>query len=389
MAISGSGLKKKHLILFHLHKFFTRFGLNIFFAFGVLVLYAITNSVYITLMFLLVQYLSIIILNTVFLNVTLNILNKFDIKRVMFFGLFIFGMTFIIIPQLNNNSQYFVLTLLIISTLAALGANLYYTPGEMARLNYIGSSKKPGLSASLFNSNATIAGLMASFITLYINKTASIILLFILAGASFVLSFSFLYFVQLEFKKFDTKFSKYIKKLHTKEHLACMELNHELYNVGIPFVILFTLGSINKSISIIAVSSVLTLIIINFAGIFKDKNNNAFLYIAAMVQIGAWASYVFVKSPIGFITLGILISSSYKVINSTYEAKLGQRLADGDAMDIKLSSNFSQILGRIIILIMLLLIYIIVGTIPKEILMLGSIFIIPRILFTLKKTAIK
>lgn len=374
----------KNLILFHLHKFLTEFGLNIFFAFGALVLYAMTKSVYITLIFLFVKYLSIITLNSVFLNMTLAIMNRFNIKLVMFFGLIIFGITFIIIPNLNINSEYFFILLMIISTLAALGANLYYTPEELTRFNYIGSSKKPGLSSSLFASNAIMSSLTASFIAIYINKTTSITLLFTLAGLSFILSFVFLYSIQFNFKKYSTKFSKYIKKLSFKEHLACMELNHELYNVGLPFVILFSFASIQKSIYIVAISSIATLIFINFAGIFKDKNNNVPLYVAGLIQIISWIGYIFIDSIAGFVILGILISSSYKIIGSAYEAKLGYKLANGNSMDIKLSSNFSQISGRMIVLIILIFTYAFFKTIPKEILALGSVFIIPKILFTLK-----
>lgn len=377
---------KNNALMFYGHWFFTSFTLNLFFIFGALLVYSKTESVFLTLFFYLLIYVSIIFSNTVFLKIFINALNRFGFKKVMVVGLIVLSGSYFLLFFTSNDVRFFNLIIFCAAILNGMSSNLYYMPAGTVRLNFIGKSKKPGFVSALYSANGIFSGILAVILALMFNLRQELDLLFLFAGASLIMSCLFLYYVEMKKQIYRIHLREYVSRLSFWEHLACAETTHELRTIALPLVILFSLGSISKSIWISGVVAIGTILIISITGHLKDKNNNFLLYAATLGSFFGWMAYLFVDSEAGFIVAGILTGMTYKMINSNFEARMGRCVANSECgLDVRLAFNFSQILGRILIVVLLIGLYFFTGNIGKSILFLGFVFLIPKVAYALGK----
>jgi MFS family permease len=304
----------------------------------------------------------------------------------MVIGLIVLSASYMLLFFIPNNVELLNWIIFFAAILNGVGSNLYYMPAGTVRLRLIGKSKRPGFVSALYSANGILSGILAVVLALVFNFKKEIDLLFLFAGMSLIVSCCFLYFVRVKKVKYEIGLKEYLQKLSFFEHLACAETTHELRTVALPLVVLFSFGSIDKSIWISGVVAIGTILMINATGKLKDKNNNFLLHVAIVGAFLGWASYLFVGSEIGFIVAGIVTGMTYKMINSNFEARMGRCVANSECgLDVKLAFNFSQIMGRVFIVIFLIILYFCSGDFGKNVLFLGFALLIPKIIYTLRR----
>jgi MFS family permease len=376
---------KKNLVLFFALRFFTSLTLGLYFAFGSLLVYNKTHSIILTLIYNLVNYLGLVLLNSVLLPVTLKAVNFFGPKRCMAAGLVVLSLSYLMLFQIQASATYFAFILLLIALLNSLGSNLYYILSNTTYYLVIGNSDRPGMLSALLSTNSTVAGIIAAIVGLLFNQWQIVGYIFLAQGLLLIIGVAALMLMDLPQPVYEIKFPHYLKKLSLYEHLAAMELNHELATTAVPLIVLLKFNSLDKSFLVNSLVLLGTIVAVNLAGYLKDKNNNMFLYIASGIGVVGWIMYLFADTPGSFIILGILVGVSYKAIGTAFDGRLGRKFSNsGAGLEMQLSFNFSQILGRVFIIIGLLLTYLISGSIDTLFLITGSLLIIPKIIFAFK-----
>ena len=376
---------KKNLFLFFSLRFFTSLSLGLYFVFGSLLIYDKSHSITVTLLFNLVNYAGLILLDSICLPITQKIINVLGPKKCMTAGLLVLSFSYIFLFAISPLTSHFIFWLLAIALLNSIGSNFYWLFSNTTYYLLIGNSLRPASFSALLSTNSTLAGIAAVIIGLLFNYQKNIDGIFLSQGVILAAAIISLLLMNLPRPVYKIKFPDYLKKLSFFEHLAAMELNHELATTALPLVILLSFQSISKSFVINGIVAAGTIFIINIAGYLKDKNSNALIYVSSIISMVGWLLYAFIHTAASFIVIGILVGFGYQIVSTIFDGRLGRQFSNsGRGLEMQLSFNFSQILGRIIIILMLLFIYLLTHNISQMILISGAVFLLPKIIYDLR-----
>ena len=163
--------------------------------------------------------------------------------------------------------------------------------------------------------------------------------------------------------------------------------DHEIYVTAVPLAILLLSASLKLSININAIIAVFGIMLAYLAGSLKDRDRTWLVWWALAIGIVSWGAYAFVKTPLGFIIPGVLISLCMGILTLYRESRMGPYMNQARSfLGATFAIEFMRSMGGLIATVLILLAYLIFNTLPKEFLAISWLFLIPLALYGVKKS---
>lgn len=327
--------------------------------------------------------MSLLIINSLLLSPFLQIVNSFQAKWIMILGLLVIAISYFTLFKVSNSMPFFLPILFATAVLNSIGSNFYFTLSDTIYYSIIGNSLTPASFSGLFSAIIAISGLASAVIGLELNRVGMQNTLFAVASVGVIIAIIPLITIAIPKAQYQVSFSSYLSRLSFWEHIVSMELSHELMYTATPLVLLLAFNSTGKSFLISGIILISTIFFSYITGYLKDRGNNTILYIAALLSIASWAAYAFIGENLkAFILLGITTAIACQIIGTAFDARIGRRFINsGAAFEANLAFNFSKIFGRITVIVILLTTYVVTNNLDKVILVLGVLFILPKVFY--------
>jgi len=364
------------------------FTQSLFFAFGALLIYYKTDSVLWVLLFNIAAGVTSVLAKSIGFEVIVNSMRRWGLAPVMSFGLFLKIFSFLIIFFLTSANPNFYIVLLLMAVAGNLGSAIYNTGNTTLALEVIGISKFPGFSAALLNILEILGSIGAIVAGIILNYYGLFNFLFLAGAFMLLISIFPLYGIPSpETPKID--FKSNFKTVPWSMILANFNPDHETQVTGIPLIILISSLSLHLSVEINALIAVFSIIFAYVTGKLIDKKNTNLIYITLIVAIIAWSSYIFIKTPLGFIVPGIIITLAMNILTLYREAHMGSFMEKNKSyLNNTFIIEFSRSCGSLFTTIVMLSLYLIFNTLPKNILAMSWIYLLPLAWYGLRQTKI-
>src|SRR3989344_1400173 len=283
-----------------LHSFFHKFTERLFFAFGALLIFAKTGSLFWTLMFALVGHVGTILLKSGGFPWLIKLFRSMGMVRGMTLGLFLKAGALAAIFYIDPGYAFFYHIILALSVVSNVGNTLYVTGANALMFEVIGVSGTPGRSSAQIAIFHTISGLLAAAMGILLGNQDVFLYSFLVGGAALLVSTLPLWGIATPPIP-AVSFRANLKKISLSMFFANVNPDHEISVMGLPLVIFVLSASLQKSIWITAAIAIAGILVAYGAGWLRDHHGSWFSWLALSVGIVAWAAYGFVDTPIGFL----------------------------------------------------------------------------------------
>lgn len=362
------------------------FTQSLFFAFGALLIYSKTHSILWVLLYNLVAGITSVIVKSIGFNITVKNRHRWGFAQIMTVGLFLKILSFLAVFLLTNTTPSFYVILLCMGIAGNLGSAIYNTGNTTLALEVIGISEFPGFSAAQINILEILSGLLAIIAGVILNYYGLFNYLFLVGALMLFLSILPLYGIPSP-KAPGSNFKSNFKTTPWSMILANFNPDHEIQVTGIPLIIFLASLSIHLSVEVNAAIAAFSIVFAYITGILIDKKNKQMIYVTLFLGIIAWSSYVFVKTPIGFIIPGIVITIVMSILTLYREARMGSYMQKkGDYLNNTFVIEFARSCGSLFATLLMLALYLIFNNLPKDILAMSWIFLLPLAWYGIQQT---
>ena len=374
-------IRKRYLIHTILHKFTEK----LFFTFGILLIFAKTNSIPTTLLFVLFGVVVNLLLKSVGLPIVTGLFRNFGLVSTMSLGLLIKASSLFGIFILQPDLSYFNSILFLLSGTETIGNVLYVVGANALMFQVIGTSKHSGSSTALITILQIASGLVATAVGIVLALNDAFLYTFLVGVIVLLISTIPLLGIKI-FTFQDVSFSKNLRKISLGMFFANVNPEHEYKVTAVPLIILMLSASLETSVWISAAVAATSIVLSFITGKLLDRRSIWVIWTAFFVGTFAWVLYGFAVSPIHFLIPGILIGLSAEVLGIGREAKMSKELyADNNIFGGTLAVEFGRASGKLIGLIILLAAYVLYDTLPQLLLITGGLFLIPITLYSTRR----
>jgi len=364
------------------HELLRHLGLFVFYSFGALLFFELTNSIVATLAIGTIYFSAGIISRSVFVPLFSYIKDRIGIISCMGIGLAIVAVSNALVFFMGHYAEITVVGLSIIMVIASWGSGLYWLFSNIIKLNSIGNSKQP----ASYSSYLTIARMFAAILSTLIGIVLSFqnAFLVLLGLSSVILFFSLVPLSKM--KDIDHKESFAFKHMFTRISplglIANVRVVAEIFNYGIPLFFLISYQSVPKSVLLTGASYIIAMVLSYYVGKFKDSNNHTLVRIASVIVVSGFVILTQVSSVILLVVIVSILNVCAKAINVAATARLGQEMAASknkieSMAGIEVARNVGSAAGVLLFLI----VFSVYGTIPQWSLGFGALVVIPGIIY--------
>jgi hypothetical protein len=371
---------------YFLYVILNNFTQSLFFAFGALLIFSKTHSILGVLIFNLAGDLAAVLTKSLGFGTVTRAVRDFKFVPVMIMALLMNVFSYGTIFLLKNNMQYFYFSLIMVAIIGNIGSAIYNVCGNTLMFEVIGNSSVPGFSAAQINILEILSGFLAVLVGIVLSRYGLFNFAFLAGALMLLISVMPLYGIPSpEMPR--VSFRENIKTIPRSMLWANFNPDHEIQVSALPLVILLLSASLKLSVNINAVIAGFSIIFTYLAGFFKDRDGAWLVWLSLLVGAASWTAYVFVKTPLGFILPGILISFIMGIMTLYREARMGPFMKAiksfwGGTFAIEFMRSLGSLAGTIIILS----VYLIFKTLPKEFLAMSWIFLIPLAVYGAKRS---
>ncbi len=365
-----------------LHYFLQSFFQSLFFSFGVLLIYAKTDSISLAIVYGLISSFLSLFLKSIALRYWWKRMAGYSIVYVMLLGMVCTAGSFMGLYFLHPGSVSFV-DFSVIILLSALGNSFYWIPSNALYLYVVGASKHPGRYSALLSIAFIAASVLSAVAGLLFNIRDHFILLLPVAAVMVVVSVAPLLNVHIPLRK-DFGFRASWKSLSWGAIAANMNPDHRFMICALPLFLAEFFHSVSASIWIMGVTAILSALCAYFAGQHKDGKKSAIYIAALVVNVGVWIGYGVATTVGVFVLLGVLLQVASTTIDTGREARLSREMANaGDATATSIAIEFARSLASVFGLVIILVLYYIYGHIPQASFAIAALFVLPRALYAI------
>jgi len=371
---------------YFLYTILNTFTQNLFFAFGALLIFSVAHSILVVLLYNLVGDITSVSAKSLGFGAIARSMRRWGFIPVMVVGLFMNIGAYVAIFSLTEHATHLYLVLLLTAIVGKIGSAIYNVCGSTLMLRVIGSSNAPGFSAAQIDSLKILSGLLAVVVGVVLSHYGFFNFAFLVGALMLLASIIPLYGIP-DPPIPDIPFKENIKKIPRAMLWANFNPDHEIMVTALPLVILLLSASLKLSVNINAVIAVFSIILAYLAGSLKDRNRTWLAWFALAVGITSWGSYIFVKTPLGFVVPSILVGLSMGILTLYRESRMGPFMNQAKSFfEATFAIEFMRSLGGLAATVLILVTYIIFHTIPKEFLAISWLFLIPLAVYGAKKS---
>lgn len=362
------------------------FTQSLFFAFGALLIYSKTHSILWVLLYNLVAGITSVIVKSIGFNVTVKNMRRWGFAPIVTVGLFLKIFSFLVVFLLTNTTPGFYIILLCMGIAGSLGSAIYNTGNTTLALEVIGISQFPGFSAAQINMLEILSGLLAIIAGVILNYYGLFNYLFLIGALMLFLSILPLYGIPNP-QAPESNFKSNFKNTPWSMILANFNPDHEIQVTGIPLIIFLASLSLHLSVEVNAAIAAFSIVFAYITGVLIDKKNTQMIYVTLFLGIIAWSSYIFVKTPIGFIIPGIVITIVMSILTLYREARMGSYMQKkGDYLNNTFVIEFARSCGSLFATLLMLTLYLVFNNLPKDVLAMSWIFLLPLAWYGIQQT---
>lgn len=379
----------KQYKIYLLHVFLQEFAEMSFFVFGSLLFYLKTSSVINTLFFGLTLKATALIVKSVLVRPFLLLVKFVGVTRIMTLSLLVWGLTLISFFFIHVKDTPSLMLFFLVGIIFSIFNSCYWMLSNAFGFKFLGLSNTPGQYSSFWQIIIVLSSASVSAIGLLLHLDHNFLLLLVVMGLMLVASILPLKYMippSVQVVSFDDC----VKKLSSHGFWANVNPEHDMTTTGVPLIILLTFGSLSKSIWISILVALITVLFVYLAGMTKDNRNNKLAGLAGLALVAGLILYGFARTPLTFILVGVLVGASNSVVDTAREAGLGRELTNGqDAIAGTIAIEFARSFGGFLGELILVISYLITGTLWQPILIVGAITVLPKIFYALKNIAAK
>jgi hypothetical protein len=366
---------------YFLHTILNKFTQNLFFSFGALLIYYKTGSIPLVIVYYLTGNIAAALTKSIGLKTVVRIMRKFGFIPAMTGGLLINMAGLLVIFSLNHSTSYFLLTLLLVTAISHIGIAVYHVGNTTLQLEIIGNSKTPGFSAAKIDIINIAGGLLAVAAGVIFHHYERFDFLFLIGALMMFASTIPLYGIPAPAMP-DANFFANIKAIPKRMLLANFNPDHEIQVVGLPLIILLASASLKFSIQATAAIGAFSIILSYINGKLIDRKRSTIVWVALIIGIIFWSSYIFIEVPLWFAIAGIAIALTMNILTLYREAHMGLFMRQtGDFLNATFVVEFARSFGSFFGNAILLLAYLAFGSLHKNILAFSWLFLLPLALY--------
>lgn len=374
----------KQYKIYLLHAVLLGFTEMSFYIFGSLLFYLKTGSVINTLFFGLTLKAVALVIKSVLVKPFLKMVKSLGVIQVMVVSIFIWGAAAISLFLIKVTGLDSLFLFFMAGAVYAAAHSCYWMLSNAFGFKFIGQSKIPGQYSSYWQIATILAGASASLAGLFLHLDHNFLLLLFLMGCMLVASAIPLKYVMAPEVKV-VSFNDCARVISVHGFWANINPEHDMTTVAVPLIILFTFGSLSKSIWISVTVALITMLFAYLVGHAKDRRSNKLPALGGITLALGMVAYGFIKSPLAFVVVGVLVGVGTSMVDTAREACAGRELTNNqDAIAGTIAIEFARSFGGFVGELTLIVSYIIVGSLWQPILILGAFSVLPKVFYAIK-----
>lgn len=355
-----------------------------FISFGSLLIYLKTGSILNTLIFGAIMKLTAMVVKSFFVKPYLSFVKNTGVIKVMIGCLFLWGASLVGLFLIHADNNSSVTILYLIGVVYSLAHSGYWMLSNTFGFSYVGLSKTPGRYSSYWQIATIFPGIIAALAGLFLNIGNNFLGLLLLMGILLIVSIIPLGFLKAPEVRV-VSFKDCVRKISTNGFWANVNPEYTMINVAVPLIILFSFGSLSKSIWVSVIVTIVTVIFVYFIGKSKDHKDNRLVGLSSVALIGGLIYYGLADSPMGFVVAGVVVGISMSMVDTSREACAGRELTNNhDPMAGTVAIEFARSFGGFLGELILIFTYLITGSLWQPILIFGAITILPKVFYAIK-----
>jgi MFS family permease len=366
-----------------IHTFLQSFSQSVLVTFGALFIYAKTGSIGIALAAEFAGITADLIIRSPFVEIWWNRwLGRRQVLAMMV-GMAITALASMGIFFTDTSLASASFLLILLAGLSSIGTSVYWIPSNAAYFRAVGPSSTPGYTTSLLTILRIAAAILAAIVSLLLNAQNHFLVLLPILAIIALLSLIPLQKLRLPLEE-PVSWKRSVTRMSKKSFWANFLGDNQLRTTGVPLVLVLLYGSFSKPAAIGALTLLFAAILGYFAGKLKDGNKSSLFTIALIGAIFVWIAYAFIKAPLAFVILGTLEYIFSTILNVGRDARLGREAANtGHFVESALAVELTRALGTMAGLLVLILAYWTMGSLPQFVLLTGILFVVPRGLYAI------
>lgn len=367
-----------------IHVTFQNFTEVAFISFSSLLVYLKTGSVLETLIFGMMLKLVAMTVKSLFVRPYLGFVKRIGVIRIMTASLVLWGASLVGLFLIQPHGQLGIAAFFLAGIVYSVAHSGYWILSNALGFSYVGSSKTPGTYSSYWQIATIFPGVIAALAGLFLNAGNNFLTMFLLMGLLLIVSIVPLRFVTApEIKA--VSFRACIKHVSSLGFWSNVNPEYTIMNVAIPLITLFLFGSLSKSIFISAVVIIVTIVLVYLMGEMKDRKDNRLAGLSGLVMLGGLVYYGVAHSQLGFIVAGIIVGVTMSMVDTSREAGVGRELTNNqDPIAGAVAVEFARSLGGFLGYLILIIAYLITGSLWQPILIFGAVMTLPKVFYAIR-----
>jgi hypothetical protein len=370
-----------------LHSFMQWFGQSMFVNFGVLLIYEKTGSLFLTLLFGVVDHGTDALLKSLGIGLYSRLLRKIGAAPIMLIGTSIAALSILGLYFFRGDMPYSTVYLFGLAAALGAGSAMYWVTSHAIILNSMGLHKATGQRASLLTTVRQFATIAGAGLTILFQHYASLNLILLIGGLVLLVSTLPLRGVELKIKN-HVRFSHVIRALSWRDIIGSNSSLSVIRIVALPLIIFFLFESIERSVTVTAISAIGAILFALLSGYFKDRRKGFLNVIAAIGSVVVWVLYGFAEVPIMFLVLGVADRYLNSIIDVGQMSRLSREVANRHTpLESAAAMEFGRGLSSTLMGAVLLIIFLVVGNLPQATLWLGALLVLPIAVYAIGNLA--
>jgi MFS family permease len=370
-----------------LHSFMQWFGQSLFINFGVLLIYEKTGSLFLTLLFGVVDHGADALMKSLGIGLYSRLLRKIGAAPIMLIGTSIAALSILGLYFFRGDMPYSTIYLFALAAILGMGSAMYWVTSHAIILNSMGQHKSTGQRASLLTTVRQCATIAGAGVTILFQHYANLNSILLVGGVVLLVSTLPLRGVQLKIKD-HVRFSHVMKALSWRDIVGNNNSLSVIRVVALPLILFFLFDSVERSVTVTAVSAIGAILFALLSGYFKDKKKIFLNVVAAIASVVVWALYGFAEVPIMFLVLGVADRYLNSIVDVGQMSRLSREVANRHTpLESAAAMEFGRGLSSTITGLALLVIFLLVGDLPQSTLWLGVVLVLPTAIYAIGNLA--
>lgn len=365
------------------HTLLYAFGRSLFGSYGTLLLYAQTQSVGWAIGFWVAVHGIGIFVRSYGMVHLWGTLRRVGVPAFMGAGIIFMALGNLLIWAIVPGTPTFLATFFGAALLFTLGSSMYWVPSSAILYSTVGMMKHSGSSSAMLAIARNVAAILAAGVGLLLSTYGSFSLLIPLSSVVVLVSVLPLRHLHFPVEE-QLHFLRSLRALPHTTVFANLLIDTSLKATGVPLIILLLPLTLEKSAWAQGLTVIGATVAAYVAGKLEDRNNHVISVVALVVSLVAWGSFALASTATMFIVAGVIYAFSMTVIDVDAEARLCREVAHtGHSLEESVAIETIRTTGAFIANALLLCAFLLAGTLPQLILLLGALFFLPQGIYAL------